>query len=238
MNTHHLQVQDLSVSVGTQRILSGINLSIKPGEVHVLFGPNGSGKSSLLCALMGLPPYQVDSGTIRYSGKDIQTLPIDERARMGIGMTFQRPPALDGVSLADLYATLATQAHYTTQAKALDLGDFSQRDINVGFSGGEIKRWEILKLILQDPQLLLFDEPESGVDLEHIAAVGKAIERLLQTPRAGVARSALIITHTGFILDYVQAHRGHMLVNGVLQFSEDPDTLFARIKREGYQIPA
>lgn len=111
--------------------------------------------------------------------------------------------------------------------------------MNVGFSGGEIKRWEILKLFLQRPRLCLFDEPESGVDLEHIAAVGAAIERLLA--RGGPIeerRSALVITHTGFILDYIEADMGHMLVDGRFVCSGEPRRLFEHIKRHGYTAPA
>lgn len=235
MNKSGLKIENLSVMVGDETILHNIDLSIKEGELHVLFGPNGSGKSSLLSTIMGMPPYQVTGGQIFYDGEAIQDLPIDRRAEKGIGMTFQRPPSLDGVSLRDLYSSLRAEDVFSEEAQKLDLKDFEHRQINVGFSGGEIKRWEILKLFLQDPQLLLFDEPESGVDLEHIAAVGNAINRLLQTPKNGKARSALIITHTGFILDYIKADHGHMMVNGEIKFSGDPQPLFERIKQQGYQ---
>jgi Fe-S cluster assembly ATP-binding protein len=119
----------------------------------------------------------------------------------------------------------------------LDFGGLLDRDINVGFSGGEIKRWEILKLYLQHPAVCLFDEPESGVDLEHIAAVGAAIDRLLQRA-GGLRRSALVITHTGFVLDYLNAHVGHMMVDGRLVYSGNPYHLFGHIKQQGYTAPA
>jgi len=233
-----LSVHHLDVAVGPRVILQDIDLAVGVGQTHVLFGPNGSGKSSLLAALMGLPPYRVTRGEILFDGQRIDTLPTHARAQLGLGMSFQRPPALEGVTVRALAEALGAQARLEHEAEALDLAGFASRDINVGFSGGEIKRWEILKLFLQRPRLCLFDEPESGVDLEHIAAVGAAIERLLATGRpAGERRSALIITHTGFILDYLQADVGHLLVNGRLIGSDEPRHLFQHIKRHGYSIP-
>ncbi|WP_319380867.1 ATP-binding cassette domain-containing protein [Thiomicrorhabdus sp.] len=229
-----LDIRNLSVNIGKQSILRNINLTIKEGELHVLFGPNGSGKSSLLATIMGLPPYNAVSGNILYYGNDIKNWPIDQRAVEGIGITYQRPPALDGIRLKDLYAALSAEAAYTAEAQNLDLREFSERQINVGFSGGEIKRWEILKLFLQDSSLLLFDEPESGVDLEHISAVGKAINRFMTTPKNDKPRSALIITHTGLILNYIKAVKGHLMIDGEIRYSRAPDTLFDSIKLNGY----
>ncbi len=236
MNKNALEIKKLSVKVEDNTILKDINLSIKEGECHVLFGPNGSGKSSLLSTIMGLAPYVIESGEIIYKGELIQNLSIDKRAQKGIGMTFQRPPSLEGVTLKELSSVLNTEAIYNKEASNLDLRDFEQRQINMGFSGGEIKRWEVLKLFLQDPQFLLFDEPESGVDLEHIAAVGKAIERLLDSPKGETPRSALIITHTGFILDYITADYAHMMIDGKIEFSGKPAELFQYIKQNGYTV--
>ncbi|SIO42368.1 FeS assembly ATPase SufC [Rhodovulum sp. ES.010] len=167
-----LEIDDLHVDVAGMTVLSGIDLTLKPGELHVLLGPNGSGKSSLLATILGLPPYRVTRGTIRLDGKPLADLPQQERARLGIGMAFQRPPSLDGVSVRAFAAALGAEETLAREAAALDLVDFLRRDMNVGFSRGEIKRWEILKLLLQNPRLMLFDEPESGVDLEHVMAIG------------------------------------------------------------------
>lgn len=239
MRAHPLVLADVEIAAGQHVLLHDINLRIGAGETHILFGPNGSGKSSLLSAIMGLAPYHVTRGEIRLGEDRIDRLPVDARAKLGLGMAFQRPPALDGVTIAALARALQADAGLADAAAALDLGDFVNRDINVGFSGGEIKRWEILKLFLQHPQICLFDEPESGVDLEHIAAVGAAMERLLGRDGAEhERRSALIITHTGFILDHVQADMGHMLVNGALICSGDSNRLFAHIKSHGYTLPA
>lgn len=122
-----------------------------------------------------------------------------------------------------------------TEAEALDLAGFIGRGINQGFSGGEIKRWEILKLFLQQPDLLLFDEPESGVDLEHIAAVGAAIDRLMRGPKG--RRAGLVITHTGFILDHLTADVGHIMAGGRIVHSGDPKELFTHIRNHGYRAP-
>ncbi len=235
MTNNILEVRDLDVDAGDVAILRDIDLLVAEGELHVLLGPNGSGKSSLLAALMGLPPYHVVRGEIRFRGNRIDQLPIDQRARLGLGMAFQRPPSLDGVTVGDFREALDAASNFKQESSALDLEGFANRHINVGFSGGEIKRWEVLKLFLQSPQFLLFDEPESGVDLEHIAAVGDAINRLLRTPgSSGEARSALIITHTGFILDYVQADLGHVMIDGRIVTSGDPRELFKNIQRNGY----
>ncbi|WP_454887568.1 ATP-binding cassette domain-containing protein [Sphingomonas oryzagri] len=235
-----LTLSQVDVAAGERDIVRGIDLTVGVGETHILFGPNGSGKSTLLAAIMGLPPCRVTRGEIRFAGERIDSLPVAARARKGLGMAFQRPPALAGVTVGALGKALGADERLAREAEALDLAGFAARDVNVGFSGGEIKRWEILKLFLQHPRLCLFDEPESGVDLEHIAAVGAAMERLLA--RGGPneeRRSALVITHTGFILDYIEADMGHMLVDGRLVCSGEPRRLFEHIKRHGYTaLPA
>ncbi len=231
-----LEIRNLSVAAAEAEILTGIDLTVREGELHVLFGPNGSGKSSLLAAIMGLPPFQVTAGEILFRGQRIDTLPVDARARLGIGMAFQRPPALDGVTVSGLSDALGAGERLQAEAAALDLAGFVGRGINQGFSGGEIKRWEILKLFLQQPDLLLFDEPESGVDLEHIAAVGLAIDRLMQGPKG--RRTGLVITHTGFILDHLTADVGHIMAGGRIVHSGNPKALFQHIRNHGYRAPA
>ena len=165
-----LEVKDLHVSIGKKEILKGVNLQIKKGEVHAIFGPNCSGKTTLLNAMMGFAGYTV-KGKIIFGGRDITHLSVNERARMGLGISFQRPPAIRGVKLRRLIESSAKRngKFLEAYAKNLNLVDFLEREVNVGFSGGEIKRAELLQLILQDPDLVLLDEPESGVDLENIA---------------------------------------------------------------------
>lgn len=234
-----LELRGVEVAVGDVVICRDIDLVVPGGQLHVLFGPNGSGKSSLLAAIMGLPPFRVSSGEILFRGARIDGLRIDERAALGLGMSFQRPPSLSGVSVREFSDAIGGDTGVLDrEAAAIDLSGFAGRDINSGFSGGEIKRWEILKLFIQQPDFCLIDEPESGVDLEHIAAVGGAIDRLIGAPgRDGSARSALVITHTGFVLDYVNAQTGHLMIGGRLVESGDAREMFTRIQQHGYRAP-
>ena len=234
-----LELESVSVAVSETPILEDINLKLAAGEVHVLLGPNGSGKSSVLSAIMGLSPFEVTTGTIRFKGQDLVEMGVDERARAGLGMGFQRPPSLPGVTVAQFAAALGAEDALAREAEALDMADFTGRDLNVGFSGGEIKRWEVLKLFLGAPDCLLFDEPESGVDLEHIAAVGAAVNRLVSQPaRDGSKRAALLITHTGLILEHVNADVGHIMSGGRIIHSGEPRALFRHIQKAGYVAPA
>lgn len=233
-----LSLQGIEVAAGGRTVCRGVDLELPHGEIHVLFGPNGSGKSSLLSAIMGLPGYRLTAGRALLDGVDLSELDLAGRARAGLGIAYQRPPAINGVSIAALAESLGATGRLRDEEAALDLVDFESRDVNSGFSGGEIKRWEILKLFLQQPEVCLFDEPKSGVDLEHIAAVGAAIERLLAQPApSGRQRSALIITHTGFILDYVQATTGHMMIDGRIVHSGPAIELFDHIRNHGYSVP-
>ena len=226
-----LKINNLDVSIKGKLVLSGINLNIKEGEVHVLFGPNGSGKTSLLSAIMSLPGYKTKNGEIWFKGHKIQNQSTDKIANLGIGTAFQRPPAIEGVRIIDFLNAIGSDSDTKEELKKLDLNEFKEREINVGFSGGEIKRWEIMKLYKQNPQLILLDEPESGVDLQHIKTIGHEINKLL---KVDPKRSALIITHVGLILKYVKAHKGHLINNGKILKSGDPKQLFRYIQHHGY----
>ena len=231
-----LQLRKLSVAVSGKPIFRELDLVINVGEIHVLLGANGSGKSSILAAIMGLAPFETTSGQVLYRGSDIGDLSTDERACLGIGLAFQRPPELAGVTLSAFADALDAGETLDREAAALDLTGFAERDLMVGFSGGEIKRWEILKLFLQAPDLLLLDEPESGVDLAHIAAIGAAINRLTAPP-TGERRAALLITHSGLILEHVEADVAHVLVDGRIVHSGEPRTVFRHIQQAGYSAP-
>lgn len=236
-----LEIQDLHVSVEDREILHGVDLVIPEGETHILFGPNGSGKTTLLNTIMGLSGYRVTQGRILFDGQDITHLPPYERARLGIGMAFQRPPTLHGVRLRDMVRLAAGNGDNLDiegLARRLNLTEHLDRDVNAGFSGGEIKRSELLQLKAQSPRLVMLDEPESGVDLENIQLIGQIIAELLQkTTHHHYERrvSGLIITHTGFILDYIEADRGHVLCNGVLQCSGNPREILQNIRQHGYE---
>lgn len=235
-----LELVGVSVEVGDVEVLHEVDLTIRSGELHVLFGRNGSGKSSLLAAVMGLHPYRITSGQIRLFGESLEDVTVSERARRGIGMAFQDPPDLEGVSVDALANALEASDRLSDAETALHLDGFRDRPVNVGFSGGEKKRWEICKLFLRRPSLLLLDEPEGGVDLEHAAVIGDAIASLLEpgATELDAAPAGLVVSHTGSILDRLPAHIGHLLVDGRLVHSGDAGELFDHIRRGGYRAPA
>ena len=234
-----LQVSDLRVEVDEHEVLAGVDLSIAEGEVHVLLGPNGGGKTTLLNTIMGIPGYTILDGIIHFRGQDITDLEIDERARLGLGMAFQRPPSVRGVRLEQLLDVLGDGRmdidRITDLSARLKLMRLLHRDVNMGFSGGEMKRSEMAQLLAQEPDLTLFDEPESGVDLDNIAVVGEAINSLLKPgPAQQNRRAGLIVTHTGHILDFVNADIGHVLLDGRLACQGNPLDLIADISKNGY----
>ena len=196
---------------------------------------------------MGYPQYRVTGGKIVFKGEDITNMPVNERARLGIGVSYQRPPTINGVKTRQMVQICAKgEVDPEILAEKVNFSEFLERDINAGFSGGEIKRSELLQLMAQDPDLLLFDEPESGVDLENISLIGNTISSLLQRDfklnskktqkerREERTRIGLIITHTGFILDYITADKGQVLYGGVLTCTSNPREIFRCISEVGY----
>ena len=245
-----LRIEDLHVKIGDREVLRGINLHIAENETFILFGPNGSGKTTLLMTLMGFGNYEITSGRILFRGQDITHASIYERARLGIGMSFQRPPTIHGLKTRHLVTMCARGRDIDVEgmAQKLNMDAFLDRDINAGFSGGEIKRSELLQLMAQNPYLLLFDEPESGVDLENMKLIGATVRDVLSggiEPRAETSMkqqrvrkrpvSGLIITHTGYILEYVNADRGQVLYNGHLCCEANPRDILDHISKYGYQ---
>jgi len=227
-----LEIKDLHVKVGGKEVVGGLNLKLGQGDVMVLLGQNGSGKTSLLMAIMGFSSYEVTSGDIIFKGKSILGLPIDQRANLGIGVLFQRPPTVRGVKLRQIAEIASHKKDFDLDkiAKDLSMTDFLDRDLNLGFSGGETKRSELLQVIAQDPQVVLLDEPESGVDLENVASMGKIINDFLRSKD----RCGLIITHTGYILDYVETDLGCVLADGKLHCLKDPKKIISDIRKFGY----
>lgn len=235
-----LAIEGLHVSIGGREVLRGIDLTIEPGETHVLLGPNGSGKTTLLNTLVGLPGHTVTAGSVSFKGEDLLGMSVDERARFGIGIAFQRPPAVRGVRLRQMMEVAARgdidEARIDAIAGELDVSAMLERDVNMGFSGGEAKRSEMAQMLAQEPELALFDEPESGVDLDNIAVVGGAIAHLLKGDRARERpRAGLVITHTGHILQFVNADVGHVLFDGRLACEGNPLDLIDDITSHGYE---
>lgn len=231
-----LKVEDLWVSVGNKEVLKGINFSLKYGEIHTLFGPNGAGKTSFMMTLMGFPRYKIKQGKIFFKGEEITDKDVYERARLGLGISFQRPPTVRGVTLRKMIEIISNKEEFIEDIEKLNLSGHLDRGLNDGFSGGEMKRSELLQLIVQRPDLVLIDEPESGVDIENIAIVGDAINTLLGKDKVKEQkRSAIIITHTGYILDYVNADRGYILFEGNFVCGGNPRDILSEIKKHGYR---
>ncbi|WP_202320242.1 ABC transporter ATP-binding protein [Archaeoglobus neptunius] len=237
-----LRVVNLGVEIDERRILRNVNLYIKPGETFVLFGPNGSGKSTLLNAIIGNPSYRVVSGRIMFKKIDVTNLPTNERVKLGMGIAFQTPPKISGVKLIDVLRYCAKIGGYTEDrieefAERMRMTDHLYREINVGFSGGEVKRSELLQLMLMNPDLILLDEPDSGVDLENVALIGEAINELLERDKNDDERekSGIIITHQGHILDYVDADYAAILYKGQIACIGEPEDILHQIRSNGYE---
>jgi Fe-S cluster assembly ATP-binding protein len=233
-----LEVKELTVKVEGKLILQGLNFNLTKGASHILFGPNGSGKTTLISTLMGLPGYDVVSGKIFFQGVDITDKDVDERAKMGIIVSFQNPPEVIGVKLSDILKLClgkTTSEPFSpqeqAQIEAFRLTSFLNRDVNVGFSGGERKRSEILQLIFLKPNLLLLDEPDSGVDVESLKMIATEIQKYV----AASGASALIITHKGDILEYIKASYGCILLEGKFHCFKNPLKIYEDIKKVGYE---
>ena len=234
-----LDIKDLHVKVGDREVLHDINLHIGEGETHVLLGPNGSGKTTLLMTLMGYSNYTITEGTITFKGEDVTRMKAHERAQRGVGMLFQRPPTISGLKLGKLLSAISrTKTEDIPElARSLHMDKFLERDINKGFSGGEIKRSEVLQLMIQNPDFIMLDEPESGVDIENISLIGTAIGTLLEKDKhiARRKKSGLVITHTGYILDYLETDRGHVMCDGQIKCHGNPREILKDIKKHGYK---
>ena len=243
-NAPILEVRDLKVSITEKpeiQIIKGIDLVIRPGEVHTIMGPNGSGKSTLSSTIAGSPTYVVDSGTILYKGEDITALPADERARRGIFLSFQYPTTIPGVTMVN-FMREALKARRGEEVPAreflgelretlakLKMGEeFARRYVNDGFSGGEKKRAEILQMGLLKPDLAILDETDSGLDVDALRTVSEGVNAL-RRPEMGI----LLITHYERILNYIHPDFVHILVAGRIVRSGDA-SLAKQIENEGY----
>jgi Fe-S cluster assembly ATP-binding protein len=220
-----LQITNLSASIDNKKILKGFNLKIKPGEVHAIMGPNGSGKSTLANVLTGKNGYQIE-GQVLYQGKNLLNLPIEERAQKGLFMAFQYPLEIAGVNTNNFLKTSLNTVRKVRGLKELDSLDFLNliktktknlkidekilnRQLNVGFSGGEKKKNEILQMTILEPKLVILDETDSGLDIDAMKIVSDGVNSLRDRDR-----SFLIITHYQRLLDYIKPDFVHVLVDG------------------------
>ena len=241
-----LEIRNLHASAGDKEILKGVDLNVSKGEIHALMGPNGSGKSTLANVIMGHPNIEVTEGTITFKGEDITESDPDERSRAGLFLAFQYPVAVPGVTITK-YLRTVMNAHRasrgeepiplkefrTTVQDAMKLvnvpNDFASRYLNDGFSGGEKKRLEMLQLALQNPEVAVLDETDSGLDIDALRVVANAVNSVAQGSDMGV----LIITHYQRILHLVQPDFVHVLYNGKI-VKEGGSELVDALEAKGY----
>jgi Fe-S cluster assembly ATP-binding protein len=240
-----LKIQNLHASVEQKHILKGLNLDIKPGEVHAIMGPNGAGKSTLGYILSGREGYEVSEGSVDFQGEDLLEMEIEDRARKGLFLAFQYPVEIPGVSNMEFMKesvnamreqrgeTPLSAAEFLKKAKEackqvqLPL-DFLKRGVNEGFSGGEKKRNELMQMILLEPSLCILDESDSGLDIDALQVVANGVN----SQRDG-KRSFIVITHYQRLLDYIEPDHVHILANGKVVKSGDA-SLAKEVEKEGY----
>ena len=236
-----LHVEDLHVEVEEQKILNGFSLTIKPGEIHVLMGPNGAGKSTLAKVLAGHPSYEVVQGTMQFCNENIGEMEPEERAKLGLFMSFQYPLEIAGLSnrqflqhaynsIKDLKLDEETfKAFLEEKAEQMGIKSaFLERDLNSGFSGGEKKRNEILQLAVLDPKLAILDETDSGLDIDAMRIVADGVNLWM-----GPDKGLLLITHYQRLLDYVKPDFVHVVKDGQIVKAGGPE-LAIELEEKGY----
>jgi len=240
-----LDIKNLHVSVGEKEILKGVDLTVQPGEVHAVMGPNGTGKSTLAYLLAGREGYEVTEGTVTFLGQDLLALEPNERACLGVFLAFQYPVEIPGVAGTTFLKTALNAVrkyrgegeldamqflkHVRAKAKALDVSDeMLRRPLNVGFSGGEKKRNEVLQMAVLEPALAVLDETDSGLDIDALKVVADGVNAM-RSPERGM----LIITHYQRLLDYIIPDHVHVLINGRVAASGGKE-LAHELEAKGY----
>jgi Fe-S cluster assembly ATP-binding protein len=241
-----LKIEDLYASIGDEKILNGLSLQINAGETHAIMGPNGSGKSTLSYVLSGREDYDVSKGSVLLDSKEILDIEADERSRLGLFLAFQYPIELPGVTGMTFLRTIINSSRVAKnlpelegielvkliREKAAELEisqDMLKRFVNVGFSGGEKKRFEILQMALLDPKIAVLDETDSGLDVDALRIVGKGVTNLKSNDRG-----MLVITHYQRLLDHIIPDFVHIMVKGKIIQSGGPD-LAKLVEKEGYK---
>jgi Fe-S cluster assembly ATP-binding protein len=241
-----LKIEDLYASIGEEKILNGLSLQINAGETHAIMGPNGSGKSTLSYVLSGREDYDVSKGSVLLDSKEILDIEADERSKLGLFLAFQYPIELPGVTGMTFLRTIINSSRVAKnlpelegielvkliREKAAELEisqDMLKRFVNVGFSGGEKKRFEILQMALLDPKIAVLDETDSGLDVDALRIVGKGVTNLKSKDRG-----MLVITHYQRLLDHIIPDFVHIMVKGKIIESGGPD-LAKLVEKEGYK---
>ncbi|MGC9530183.1 MAG: Fe-S cluster assembly ATPase SufC [Candidatus Bipolaricaulaceae bacterium] len=234
-----LRLEDLAVSVNDRPILTGVDLALQQGRIYALMGPNGSGKSTLALAVAGHPAYRVEGGRILLEGEEITHLPAHQRARRGLLLAHQYPPAVPGVRLAQLVRTARAgrglpagelEELLPAALRRLAAAELAERELNVGFSGGEKKRAELMQVVALRPQVALLDEPDSGVDVDALQVMAAAIRQL-----AAAGTSVLVITHYPRILDRLPLAEVFVLGGGRIKRRGGPEVARA-IEAQGFGV--
>ena len=238
-----LEIQNLNVDIEKKHVLDGLSLTVNPGETHVLMGPNGAGKSTLGYTIMGNPRYSVSNGKIFFDGEDITELGADKRAQKGIFLSFQQPLEVPGISLESFIRSALQQKtgervklfqfqkELKETMKLLNMDEsYASRDLNVGFSGGERKKSEILQLLMLKPRLAILDETDSGLDVDAVRTVSKGIEEYQKRMNGAL----IIITHSTKILESLSVDHTHVLVKGKI-IKEGDGTLVEQINENGFE---
>jgi len=239
-----LEIRDLHAKVEDKEILKGVNVTVKGGEIHAIMGPNGTGKSTLASVIMGSPTFETTAGTITLNDEDVLAMEVDERARAGIFLGMQYPSEINGVTNADFLRTAMNsekeeQISLFKFAKKLEGAskklemreDLPHRYLNIGFSGGEKKRNEILQMLMLEPKIAILDEIDSGLDIDALRIVGQNITQMVEDRKEDVG--VLIITHYQRLLDYVKPDFVHVFMNGQIVKTGDAQ-LAHRLEVEGY----
>ncbi len=243
-----LSIKNLNVATHEKHILKGVNLKIESGKIHAIMGPNGSGKSTLAKVILGHPAYTVQSGSIEFDGKDITSLSPDKRAKKGLFLAFQSPQKIPGLPVSQFLRTAYNAVHKPVEEEKRGLGvfqfqklikgnmdklkidaHFTERYLNEGFSGGEMKKTEILQMALLKPKIAILDEIDSGLDVDALKIVCKNIVEQHRENGTGI----LLITHYNRILDYLKPDFVHVMVNGKLVQSGDA-ALAQEVEEKGY----
>ena len=238
-----LNITDLSVSVGEKGILDGVNLKIGKGETHVIMGPNGAGKSTLGNAIMGNPNYEITNGKIEFKDEDITAVSVSDRAKKGLFLSFQNPIEIPGISLSNFIKNAFDTKTGTRSKlwqfrkdleKKMDVLNmdysYADRDLNVGFSGGEKKKAEILQLLMLKPDLAILDETDSGLDVDAVRTVSNGVKDFHDTTDGAL----IIITHSTRILEALDIDYTHILVNGRIVKTGGPE-LVEEINKNGFE---
>ncbi|WP_406685536.1 Fe-S cluster assembly ATPase SufC [Seonamhaeicola sp. MEBiC1930] len=240
-----LKIENLHAGIEDKGILKGINLEVKPGEVHAIMGPNGSGKSTLSSVIAGKEEYEVSEGSIIFEGEDIEELEADERAHKGIFMSFQYPVEIPGVSVTNFIKTAINETRKAQGLEDMPAKDmlklireksdlleidrkFLSRSLNEGFSGGEKKRNEIFQMAMLDPKLAILDETDSGLDIDALRIVANGVNKLKSNNNA-----VIVITHYQRLLDYIVPDYVHVLHNGKIVKSGTKE-LAHELEEKGY----